>query len=199
MNSPGSTNYPKTLRLRPMSRQVSPSNSTILSYVHHSKSFAPCAGAFPDRPDPRRNRCGSGGHIHPAVASALAGGGADGGRRSRRGSGDLEWGRGWRTCRRVIPPGLDEHEEWGERTRNLAILSSLLAVGAVVAIRFPTVSRGAGIAAAVAGMAASYAVAETGHYGGLLVYKHGVGVNTAAGTAPAAAQPAPPATTKQND
>jgi uncharacterized membrane protein len=94
---------------------------------------------------------------------------------------------------------LDEHEEWGERTRNLAILSSLLAVGAVVAIRFPTVSRGAGIAAAVAGMAASYAVAETGHYGGLLVYKHGVGVNTAAGTAPAAAQPAPPATIKQND
>lgn len=78
---------------------------------------------------------------------------------------------------------LDEHEEWGERTRNLAILAGLLAAGAVVAGRFPKVSRGAGIAAALAGLAACYAVAETGHYGGLLVYKHGVGVNAAAGNA----------------
>ncbi len=80
---------------------------------------------------------------------------------------------------------LDEHEEWGERTRNLAILAGVLAAGGVVTLRLPRLSRGIGIAAAAAGMAASYAVAKTGHLGGLLVYKHGVGVNTAAGNVPA--------------
>jgi uncharacterized membrane protein len=54
----------------------------------------------------------------------------------------------------------------------------------VVAGRSPKVARGLGIAAAVAGLAASYAVAEAGHYGGLLVYQHGVGVS-----APGAANP----------
>lgn len=75
---------------------------------------------------------------------------------------------------------LEEHEEWGDRTRNLAIVAGLLATGAVAAGRLPKVARGLGIAAAVAGLAASYAVAEAGHYGGLLVYQHGVGVNAAA-------------------
>lgn len=72
---------------------------------------------------------------------------------------------------------LEEHEEWGDRTRNLAIVAGLLAAGAVVAGRSPKVARGLGIAAAVAGLAASYAVAEAGHYGGLLVYQYGVGVS----------------------
>ena len=35
-------------------------------------------------------------------------------------------------------------------------------------------------------MAAAYAVAKTGHYGGQLVYKQGVGINTAAGSDAAA-------------
>lgn len=78
---------------------------------------------------------------------------------------------------------LEEHEEWGERTRNLAIVAGLLAAGAVVAGRSPKVARGLGLAAAVAGLAASYAVAEAGHYGGLLVYQHGVGVKTPAAAA----------------
>jgi len=81
---------------------------------------------------------------------------------------------------------LEEHEEWGERTRNLAILAGLLDVGAVAAAGFPKMSRGLGIVTAVAGLAASYAVAETGHYGGQLVYKHGVGVSTSVQSAPAA-------------
>jgi uncharacterized membrane protein len=38
-------------------------------------------------------------------------------------------------------------------------------------------------------VAAAYAVAQTGHYGGQLVYKHGVGVNTAAGHNPANSPP----------
>lgn len=39
---------------------------------------------------------------------------------------------------------LEEHEEWGDRTRNLAIVASLLAVGAVVTGRSPKVARGLG-------------------------------------------------------
>jgi uncharacterized membrane protein len=90
----------------------------------------------------------------------------------------------------ALTPGaeqvLEEHEEWGERTRNLAIVAGLLAAGAAAAARYPRISRSLGIATAVAGLAASYAVAETGHYGGQLVYRHGVGVSPSGSTAPAA-------------
>jgi hypothetical protein len=41
--------------------------------------------------------------------------------------------------------------------------------------------------AAIAALTASYGVAQTGHYGGRLVYKHGAGINTAAGEAEDAA------------
>lgn len=76
---------------------------------------------------------------------------------------------------------LDKHEEWGERTRNVAILAALLGIGGVaLARKFPKVAQGFSIATAVVGVGASYCVAETGHYGGQLVYKHGAGVNTAA-------------------
>lgn len=77
---------------------------------------------------------------------------------------------------------LEEHEEWGERTRNVAIAAAVLGVAAlIVASRFPKVSRGLSTATALVAIGASYCVAETGHYGGLLVYKHGAGVDTAAG------------------
>lgn len=81
---------------------------------------------------------------------------------------------------------LDEHEEWGERTRNIAILAALLAVAGASTLRFPKTARGLGIAAAIVAVAAAYAVAKTGHYGGQLVYKQGVGINTAAGSDAAA-------------
>lgn len=76
---------------------------------------------------------------------------------------------------------LDKHEEWGERTRNIAILAALLAVASASTLRFPKTARGLGIAAALVAAVAAYAVAETGHYGGQLVYKQGVGINTGAG------------------
>ena len=76
---------------------------------------------------------------------------------------------------------LDEHEEWGERTRNIAIVAGLLGIAAASTSRFPKVARGLAAATALAAVGASYAVAETGHYGGLLVYHHGVGINTSAG------------------
>ncbi|OYV06233.1 MAG: hypothetical protein CFE26_07425 [Verrucomicrobiales bacterium VVV1] len=77
---------------------------------------------------------------------------------------------------------LEEHEEWGERTRNVAIAAAVLGVAALVtASRFPKVARGLSAATALVAIGASYCVAETGHYGGLLVYKHGAGVDTATG------------------
>lgn len=76
---------------------------------------------------------------------------------------------------------LEQHEQWGKRTRNIAILAALLATAGVSTTRFPKVARGLGIAAAVAAVSASYAVSETGHYGGQLVYKNGVGINTTTG------------------
>ena len=72
---------------------------------------------------------------------------------------------------------IEEHEEWGERTRNLAIVAGLLAAGAVMATRYPKTSRGLAIATAIVGLAASYAVSETGRRGGQLVYEHGVAVS----------------------
>ena len=79
---------------------------------------------------------------------------------------------------------LDQHQEWGERTRNIAIAAAILALISASLARFPKTARGLGVAAAMVAGAAAYSVAETGHYGGLLVYKHGVGINTAAGNNP---------------
>lgn len=76
---------------------------------------------------------------------------------------------------------LEEHEEWGERTRNVGIAAAVLGVAALmVASRFPKAARGLSTATALVAIGASYCVAETGHYGGLLVYKHGAGVEKAA-------------------
>jgi uncharacterized membrane protein len=86
---------------------------------------------------------------------------------------------------------LDQHEEWGERTRNAAIVAALLAIGAAVVVRrLPNAARTASVIAACAALGASFCVAVTGHYGGQLVYKHGAGINTAAG--PLADNPASP-------
>ncbi len=80
---------------------------------------------------------------------------------------------------------LEEHEEWGEFTRNVAMGAALLAIAAAALVAFPKAARGASVAAALAAAVASYGVAQTGHYGGQLVYKNGVGINTAASSAPA--------------
>lgn len=76
---------------------------------------------------------------------------------------------------------LDEHEEWGESTRNLALLAALLAVSAIVTTRFGRVSKILSIVTALVALGASYAVIETGHYGGKLVYEQGVGIDADAG------------------
>lgn len=76
---------------------------------------------------------------------------------------------------------LDSHEEWGERTQVLAGSSALLAILTVALLRFPRISRGLAVLAALGSAATALAVAQTGHFGGQLVYKHGLGINVAAG------------------
>ena len=88
---------------------------------------------------------------------------------------------------------LDQHENWAERTQFAAILVALLAVGAVVTSRWPGAARGLGVATAVCALFAAVCVAETGHYGGQLVFRHGAGVNLApadANTSPQGQAPA---------
>lgn len=80
---------------------------------------------------------------------------------------------------------LEQHEEWGERTRNFALVAAALAVATASTSRFRKTTFSLGIATALMALVSSYAVAETGHYGGQLVYKHAVGINTAAGANPA--------------
>lgn len=73
---------------------------------------------------------------------------------------------------------LEEHEKWGERSRNAAIFAALAAGTAVALLkRSPRLSRGAAAITAVISLAASWSVIQAGHYGGLLVYRHGVGVS----------------------
>jgi len=76
---------------------------------------------------------------------------------------------------------VEQHEEWGDNTRNLALGAAILAVAGASLGRFPRVSRGLGVVTVLVALAAAYAVAETGHYGGQLVYEHGVGIKPAAG------------------
>lgn len=74
---------------------------------------------------------------------------------------------------------LDQHEQWAERTQFVAIAAALLAVGALMTTRWAIVTAGLGAATALAALVAAWCVAETGHYGGQLVYRHGAGVNLA--------------------
>lgn len=79
---------------------------------------------------------------------------------------------------------LDQHEDWAERTQGFSVTAGVLALAAAAAtLRWPRVSRGAGIATAVIALGASFCVFQTGHYGGQLVYRHGAGVNLAPASA----------------
>ena len=75
---------------------------------------------------------------------------------------------------------LDEHEDWGDRARNAGIVAAALALISAALFRKATAARAVGAAAALASLAAAFSVAQAGHYGGEIVYRHGVGVNTAA-------------------
>ncbi|MBE2180919.1 MAG: hypothetical protein IAE97_10650 [Chthoniobacterales bacterium] len=74
---------------------------------------------------------------------------------------------------------LEEHEQWGERTRNLALVAAAFAIGAAALSKVRLAGRSLSVITAVVSMAAAYSVAQAGHYGGQLVYRHGLGINTA--------------------
>lgn len=72
------------------------------------------------------------------------------------------------------------HEEWAERTQVAAVAVAVLAIGVLGVQRWPIAARTLAIAAAVGALASAWCVVETGHYGGLLVYRYGVGIRSAA-------------------
>jgi uncharacterized membrane protein len=93
---------------------------------------------------------------------------------------------------------LNAHEDWAKRTLTAAAIAAAVAAVSIALFRFPRVARATGAIAAAIAVVASYAVYETGHRGGLLVYKHGAGISVAdAGTA--AAEPAAPKKDRDDD
>ncbi len=88
---------------------------------------------------------------------------------------------------------VDAHETWAKRTLAVTLLAAAAAVGSVVVGRWPRLAQAVAVAAAVAACAAAYAVYETGHRGGTLVYHHAAGVEVVVDKAVAAQSVAGPA------
>ena len=76
-------------------------------------------------------------------------------------------------------PAVVEHEEWGERTQYVLVGLGLLELVGLAMRRSPHLKR-MHVASAVVGVAAAFAVYETGKHGGELVYSYagGVGLRT---------------------
>lgn len=75
-----------------------------------------------------------------------------------------------------------EHEEWGERTRNIFLLVALLELVALgLAARHNRHSRTASIASALVGVIGLGVLYEAGEHGGELVYAYAGGVGTKSG------------------
>ena len=72
-----------------------------------------------------------------------------------------------------------EHEEWGERTRNIFLIVAAVELVAL-AVGAGRLRRGLHLASGVVGLIGAYALYETGEHGGELVYEYagGVGVRT---------------------
>jgi uncharacterized membrane protein len=81
---------------------------------------------------------------------------------------------------------LDAHQNWAERTLTLAAIAAVAAVASVWLFRHSRAARATAIAAALIAGAASYALYQTGHRGGALVFRHGLGVNLTAPVTPGA-------------
>ena len=70
----------------------------------------------------------------------------------------------------------EEHEHAGKRARNFSLVAASLAVLSVFGARWRHVSRILAGATAVLALMTAWHVAQAGHYGGVLVYEHGLGV-----------------------
>lgn len=77
-------------------------------------------------------------------------------------------------------PAVVEHEEWGERARNVLLVLGALELLGLAMRRSPRVTLVRGAAAAV-GLAAAFAVYEAGEHGGELVYSYAGGVGIRSG------------------
>lgn len=74
-----------------------------------------------------------------------------------------------------------EHEEYGERARNLFLVVAALELAGLALGRREKVQRGLRIASAVAGIAAGLVLYEAAEHGGKLVYNYAGGVGTRSG------------------
>ncbi len=74
-----------------------------------------------------------------------------------------------------------EHEEWGERTRNLFLVIALLEIAALAMASRKGLATGLRVVSAVAGLGGLVVLYEASEHGGALVYKHAGGVGIRSG------------------
>jgi len=74
-----------------------------------------------------------------------------------------------------------EHEQWGERTRNLFLIVAALEVAALALTGKPGVKKGLLVASAIVGLAGGGALYEAGEHGGDLVYSYAGGIGIRSG------------------
>jgi uncharacterized membrane protein len=79
-----------------------------------------------------------------------------------------------------VRPAVEEHEEWGERARNIFVVVLLIEAVALAMRRSPK-SRYALIASTVVGVVGLGALYEAGEHGGQIVYAYAGGVGTRSG------------------
>jgi uncharacterized membrane protein len=77
---------------------------------------------------------------------------------------------------------LDQHEDRAEVTLVASIAAAVLSLAGVVLARWPGVTKTMRIATVLAALTAVVCIVQTGHRGGMLVYKHAVGVDEATAT-----------------
>lgn len=95
---------------------------------------------------------------------------------------------------------LDQHEQWADRTLGFSVVAAVCAlVAAGATTHWPRFARGASLAGLGVAAAATFAVVQTGHYGGQLVYRHGAGVNLASTTSGGETKGTVPARAKRHD
>lgn len=81
-----------------------------------------------------------------------------------------------------VRPAVMEHEEWGERTRNVFLIIAALEIGAV-AIRRQPWQKVLLVGSGALGLLGLFAVYETGEHGGHLVYSYAGGPGIRSGNA----------------